>query len=390
LPFPTIHLIILSDILITIGVSVAFIKEDLVQIGELVKFLRKDQTQKWLAEQTKTTIPIISNIEKGKRGIPKKKLNDFAKALKVTPTSLTSRHVTATSLQEDLKEMGLAFRGLKELPIEARNELVATYRSLREKYLAGKSVINKSPSDLATEVLKKCGIKSAPVDLEVITSKHGIHLARESLVNINCDGLIICSPNREFAAIKIRDSLPQGRSRFTIAHELGHYFSAENLESEINCSPGKQKDKAGERFADEFAANLLMPRAWIKKAIPKKISGVKLIKEISEKFDVSYEAAAFNIIDVCEKDCAVYFSDNGVIQWSRLSKTLYSKVGPFPRGTQLATTTQVFKVLRSHDSRFGPEKTKPEYWFRQSLKGKFLESSTVTYAQKTLSLVWKQ
>ena len=125
----------------------AVLKEDLLQIGQLVKHLRKQQSQKDLAQATGTTIPLISNIENGKRAIPKRKLVRFAQVLGVDQNALSPRSVTAASLQKDLKEMGLAFRGLKDLPIEAKDELVGYYLKLKERYLEGESIVKKSIPD---------------------------------------------------------------------------------------------------------------------------------------------------------------------------------------------------------------------------------------------------
>jgi len=365
------------------------LREDLKQIGELIQYLRKDRSQKWLAKATDTTAPIISNIEKGKRAIPQKKLTLFAAALGVKESALSTNKVTAMEIQDDLKEMGLAFRGLKDLPTGAKSQLVDYYRALREQYLGGESVARKTAPELAEEVFKKCGIKKAPVDLNRILSTYEIRLEHAPIASVQADGFIICSPNKEFAAIKVKPGLSNVRERFTIAHELGHYFSKDSIQTQLSCLPESPDHKAAEAFADEFAANLLMPQKWVLKKLPKKIQGVEQLKKMASLFGVSLEAMGIRLTKVHKGECAIYIADGGVISWSRLSDPLYAKVGPWPKGTTLSEETQASRIVRSGISPLAAEQTRGTFWFRQAIAGTFRESATATYGQKTLSLVWK-
>lgn len=367
----------------------AALKEDLIQIGQLVKHLRSDRSQSWLANFTGTTIPVISNIENGKRPIPKKKVAKFAEALGVGENALAIRSVTADSIQDDLKEIGLAFRGLKELPEDAREELVRFYRSLKDKHLGGETIEKKSPADEAAQVLKKCGIKKVPVDLQKIISAHKIRFEEEQFTSLEADGLFICSPNKEFAAIKVRANLNPGRKNFTIAHELGHYFLSDGLEAQMNCTPDRPGDKVAEQHANEFASHLLMPRSLLKKALPKKLAGVETLRKLSKKFGVSLEAVGRTLVEVYTKDCAFFVSDAGQTTYFRLSKSLYAKNGALPKGTQLNQATQVAKIIKAGAAPTRPEPTKADFWFRQKVRGNLKESSMRTYGQKTISLVWK-
>ena len=55
----------------------------------------------------------------------------------------------------------------------------------------------------------------------------------------------------------VNSSLPQGRARFSIAHELGHLLLRHNPLGRI----GEPRDPDQERQADRFASELLMPES---------------------------------------------------------------------------------------------------------------------------------
>ena len=58
----------------------------------------------------------------------------------------------------------------------------------------------------------------------------------------------------------VNSSLPQGRARFSIAHELGHLLLRHNPLGRI----GEPRDPDQERQADRFASELLMPESLLR------------------------------------------------------------------------------------------------------------------------------
>lgn len=89
------------------------------------------------------------------------------------------------------------------------------------------------------------------------------------------DGLLIYEPKDFFIHLNIDSGnyKESRRSRFSIAHELGHYYIPEHHEAIINgtfpCHPSKFKPKQRnyiEEEADIFASCLLMPSLDFKKA----------------------------------------------------------------------------------------------------------------------------
>lgn len=93
-------------------------------------------------------------------------------------------------------------------------------------------------------------------------------------------------------------SHPEKRQRFTIAHELGHYFSTEDFEQfedkgnllEIELLKYRKDDSSDyeERNANSFASELLMPKIVIDYILKTGKAGT--IGDLTKIFKVSLSA----------------------------------------------------------------------------------------------------
>ncbi|GEM_PF-6030663 len=361
--------------------------KELQEIGSIIRKLRGDRSQGWLAEQVGTQTAAISYIEKGKRPVPRNKINKFAKILGIEPNRLTPSKVATSEVQSGVKElqdMGFGFRELQALPLEVKQELINYYNQLKEKHQNGSLHEDKRTAEqVANDVLKKAEIKKAPVDLNKILKKFKINLEESS--TITADGVLIYSKAQKWAGIKYRSGMTQGRMRFTIAHELGHFF-LDNVDGfETSCSvDGENKNKEQERQADAFASHLLMPKEWALSAIGKSIKGVENILSISKQFEVSQTAAAIRLVQLSNLPCAVICSKNKIISWGYVSPTLFAKAC---KGQKLSRVSQAYTLIKGATA-LKPIATKSEYWFDVKLSGKFLEHSAQLYSDTILSLIW--
>lgn len=371
--------------------SVLHDPEDLVLIGEKIRVARGKKSQKELAETLGIPASILSNIEKGKRLVPKNKIAHFAKTLSLKEQELLP--ATASAIQEiraDLKylekEIGIGFRELKSLPDEAKQELLAHFKELKERYEEndGQMPLSERPAEVAERIIDQCRIKSAPVDLHKIAQENSIEIS--SSTTIDADGWILFPKDQKWAAIKYRPNMTLGRQRFTIAHELGHFFLKNVDTDEQSCQiDGGQKNEH-ERDADEFASNLLMPEKLIKKTIGTKIKGYEDILKIGQSFEVSQQAAALRLMQVTSHPAAAIYSEGGVIKWGRASSTLYLKI---KKDHKLGRLSQASKFLsKSKRGLVRPVETKCNYWFYGRMRGKFMEHSSRLYEHRILSLIW--
>lgn len=128
----------------------------------------------------------------------------------------------------------------------------------------------------------------------------------------------------EFHVYMNLDKAPQGsaRSRFTFAHELGHYFIDEHrLALEAGLTPSHpsytnfQSENIVEKEADYFASCLLMPEDRFKADCSGKPFGPELLNLITAKYDVSATAFLLRYVHSDQVPIMVICSKNGKISW---------------------------------------------------------------------------
>ena len=120
------------------------------------------------------------------------------------------------------------------------------------------------------------------------------------------------------------------RERFTIAHELGHYFIDEHRNALIN-GIGRhpsfsefQSDELAEHEADLFASRLLMPSWAYTDAIPRSPRGIHDIIKLKEQFGTSITSAAIRYVGLVDFFCAVVKWNEGRVEWSWSSQNAYA------------------------------------------------------------------
>ena len=113
---------------------------------------------------------------------------------------------------------------------------------------------------------------------------------------VDLEGIyILPKDDNDIPIIGINFNRPIARQRFTVAHELCHHLK----DCLNNICPIDGKKNEIEKYADAFAAELLMPTKYLrieanKYAIHGKVNRNDILK-IAEKFGVSFESAVFSI-----------------------------------------------------------------------------------------------
>lgn len=108
--------------------------------------------------------------------------------------------------------------------------------------------------------------------------------------DLDCSGLLVPAQRRIWINAREAAESP-GRRRFTIAHELGHWVChvLEGYRAPVYCRPAdltETADRALEREANIFAAELLMPEPRVRTAVAH--TGDRT--ELAARFSVSQEA----------------------------------------------------------------------------------------------------
>lgn len=142
-----------------------------------------------------------------------------------------------------------------------------------------------------------------PVDVVGIAKSYGIDVYQAELDN-EISGAIRYEQKKDKFEIIVNKNNAKARQRFTIAHELGHYFLHRDMlkNSDIHIdtlyrvmTEVDTKTKEKEKEVDYFAGALLMNRMTIEKLIEN-----YSIEELTEIFEVSYSAMTvrLNILEL--------------------------------------------------------------------------------------------
>ncbi|GMA33542.1 ImmA/IrrE family metallo-endopeptidase [Litorihabitans aurantiacus] len=138
----------------------------------------------------------------------------------------------------------------------------------------------------AREVLDETWSAGYPVDPERIATHLGI-IVRRTYLEDGVSGLLRVEPGRD-AEIFVSATDTEQRQRFTIAHELGHYWERTSRgDTDFNIVERRGgKYDLHEFYADEFAGALLMPEHQVRDLVNGGAGLARLVRE----FDLSVPA----------------------------------------------------------------------------------------------------
>lgn len=128
-----------------------------------------------------------------------------------------------------------------------------------------------------------------------------------------------------------RSPVGSPRTRFTLGHELGHFFIDEHRNALASgrpphpSFPNRPSDNPAEQEANLFSSYLLMPAQQYKANIITAKSGLQAIRDIASTFQVSVQCSALRYVVGSERPCAVIMFRNGAKPWWDVSPELESK-----------------------------------------------------------------
>lgn len=189
-------------------------------------------------------------------------------------------------------------------------------------------------ADRAKHVLVMLDMWRVPVDPFAIAKEEGIILAPGDYGD-KFDARIEYLPAVNKFVIYYRESgRSEGRIRFSIAHELGHYYLDEHRDRIMagqlhNSESDFQSRDPHEEQADEFAAALLMPQELFVREVNRHYHNVCTLRELcsmaSNKFQTSITSTARRYCQCGIEACAVVLSYQGNVWWAMYSEDMAYK-----------------------------------------------------------------
>lgn len=207
----------------------------------------------------------------------------------------------------------------------------------------------KMAKQTAEKLLRDEGFTSLPIDLCAIAKSRGILVESKPPEADGVSGMLLRhGDNFLIAYATFIDS--DGFQRFSIAHELGHYF-LEGHVGHVLPKDGMHQSHAGftsadpyEQEADSFAAGLIMPEALFRKALDKTEIGLPAVEAMATLCRSSLTATAIRYAELTDQAVAAILSTGPTIDYCILSDKMKSlpdlswlrKGSPVPKNTATA------------------------------------------------------
>jgi hypothetical protein len=206
----------------------------------------------------------------------------------------------------------------------------------------------KMAKQTAEAFLKEEGITSLPVDPFAIAKSRDIMVEGKPEKADGVSGMLLRHGNN-FGIVYATHIPSVGFQRFSISHELGHYFLPGHVDQVL--TEGVHVSRAGfitadpyELEADHFAAGLLMPATPFRKALDQHDPCLDSIEAMADLCLTSRTATAIRFAELTDAAVAVIMSTGGTIDYCFLSEAMKSlpkldwlrKGSPLPPGTATA------------------------------------------------------
>jgi Zn-dependent peptidase ImmA (M78 family) len=188
------------------------------------------------------------------------------------------------------------------------------------------------------------------------------------------------------------------RARFTLAHELGHFFiddhrnalSTGRTPSHPSITNFSSKNIV-EREADFFAACLLMPENRIKSDCFRRKFDYSIIDELSKKYQTSVASTVIRFAEIGNHPIMVVVAKDGIVQWKWASQDF--KYYKLKNGDYIPEDTAAGEFYKSKTTHSTTQEVYADDWFHvwdKRYDQKFHEHCLAHSASNyTLSVIWE-
>lgn len=177
--------------------------------------------------------------------------------------------------------------------------------------------------------LRTEGITTLPVDPFAIAASRDIVVKAKPDTTEGVSGMLLRHGNT-FGILYATYVPSEGFHRFSVSHELGHYFLEGHIDH-VLPQDGIHTSHAGfvsadpyEQEADCFAAGMLMPGVLFQREIRRIDPGLDAIESLSKKCKTSLTATAIRYAELSEDAVAIILSTGQTIDFCFLSEAMKS------------------------------------------------------------------
>ena len=204
----------------------------------------------------------------------------------------------------------------------------------------------RSATRAAEQLVKDLGIAALPIDPFAIARNRKIDVCAKPSSNSGVSGMLIRLGN--LFAIGYATHIDNVRfQRFSVSHELGHYFLPGHIDAVLGDSDvheshaGFTSSNRYEIEADHFAAGLLMPSQFFIPALRCAGTGLAVIESLADLCLTSLLSTAIRVVECTKDPIAIVVSTGNKIDYCCMSDafkeldglTWIKKLQPIPRSS---------------------------------------------------------
>lgn len=193
----------------------------------------------------------------------------------------------------------------------------------------------------------------------------------------------------------------QGRRRFSLAHELGHFFIPSHATAgpALKCADADLRARSSdaqqrEWEANDFAAELLMPKKLFSGDLRHRSISFDTVEYLAgdDMYKVSRTAAAWRLVQITREPCALVMSAAGAIKWVARSESFRHWIPE--RGQPVGKGSIVAAVNRGESSALSAERVAPYEWLENVSAGSidmievFESTHPIPSRGEIMSLIW--
>lgn len=182
-------------------------------------------------------------------------------------------------------------------------------------------------AQVAEQIIKGLGMASLPIDPFAVARDRKIEVVAKPARDAGVSGMLIRVGN-EFAIAYSTHIDNEPFQRFSVSHELGHYFLPGHVDAVMD-ERGIHESRAGfasnDRYeieADRFAAGFLMPRHLFFPALQKSGQGLAAVERLATLCETSLHATAIRYTQCARDPVAIVLSIGNRIDHCFMSESL--------------------------------------------------------------------
>jgi hypothetical protein len=171
---------------------------------------------------------------------------------------------------------------------------------------------------LAEVLADRLAINGVP-DLAAIAGQIGLRIREVEADGF--DGLLVRALDGPKGIIAVNAAIREyTRKRFTIGHEIGHYLipyhrTLKNVCRSEDIERWHSSVASAEREANQFSAELLLPRKLVAPRLGLKDPSLHTISRVASEFSTSLTATIYRYLELTVLACCMIWSEMGRAKW---------------------------------------------------------------------------